>query len=108
VKRKKPQISPPRYAPVEMTFFFEGRRFGFSLKLNPSMQQIRHPDRSCHGFVAHTRCEKRLGPATNFQGTIALSFVIPSEAEGSAVQRPFLETLALILKQNCHLDRSAA
>ena len=55
-----------------------------------AMQQIRHPDRSCHGFVAHTRCEKRLGPATNFQGTIALSFVIPSEAEGSAVQRPFL------------------
>jgi hypothetical protein len=29
--------------------------------------------------------EKRLGPATTFYGTVALSFVIPSEAEGSAV-----------------------
>jgi hypothetical protein len=31
--------------------------------------------------------EKRLGPATTFYGTVALSFVIPSEAEGSAVLR---------------------
>jgi hypothetical protein len=31
--------------------------------------------------------EKRLGPATTFYGTAALSFVIPSEAEGSAVPR---------------------
>ena len=29
--------------------------------------------------------EKRLGPATTLYGTVALSFVIPSEAEGSAV-----------------------
>jgi hypothetical protein len=29
--------------------------------------------------------EKRLGPATTFNRTVALSFVIPSEAEGSAV-----------------------
>ena len=33
------------------------------------------------------RFEKRLGFATNLYGTIALSFVIPSEAEGSAVPR---------------------
>jgi hypothetical protein len=33
--------------------------------------------------------EKRLGPATTFYGTVALSFVIPSEAEGSAVPRTF-------------------
>jgi hypothetical protein len=31
--------------------------------------------------------EKRLGPATTLYGTVALSFVIPSEAEGSAVPR---------------------
>src|SRR6185437_4629890 len=31
--------------------------------------------------------EKRLGPATTLHGTVALSFVIPSEAEGSAVLR---------------------
>jgi hypothetical protein len=31
--------------------------------------------------------EKRLGPATTFDGTVALSFVIPSEAEGPAVPR---------------------
>jgi hypothetical protein len=31
--------------------------------------------------------EKRLGPAITFYGTAALPFVIPSEAEGSAVLR---------------------
>ena len=35
--------------------------------------------------------EKRLGPATNPYGAVALSFVIPSEAEGSAVPGPFVE-----------------
>jgi hypothetical protein len=35
--------------------------------------------------------EKRLGPATTLYGTVALSFVIPSEAEGSAVPRIFPE-----------------
>ena len=34
--------------------------------------------------------EKRLGSATTFYGTVALSFVIPSEAEGSAVPRTCL------------------
>ena len=33
--------------------------------------------------------EKRLGPGTTFYETVALSFVIPSEAEGSAVLRTF-------------------
>jgi len=33
------------------------------------------------------RFEKRLGSATTVYGTVALSFVIPSEAEGSAVSR---------------------
>ena len=32
-------------------------------------------------------CRKRLGPATTLYRTNALSFVIPSEAEGSAVLR---------------------
>jgi hypothetical protein len=34
--------------------------------------------------------EKRLGPATTLYRTVALSFVIPSEAEGSAVPRTSL------------------
>jgi hypothetical protein len=35
--------------------------------------------------------EKRLGPATTLYRTVALPFVIPSAAEGSAVPRPLLE-----------------
>src|SRR5450755_2202563 len=43
--------------------------------------------------------KKCLGPATTLYGTVALSFVIPSEAEGSAVPRTspgnvFLESVA--------------
>jgi hypothetical protein len=37
--------------------------------------------------------EKRLGPATTFYATVALSFVVPSEAEGSAVPRTFRENV---------------
>ena len=33
--------------------------------------------------------EERLGLATTLYGTVVLSFVIPSEAEGSAVPRTF-------------------
>jgi hypothetical protein len=33
--------------------------------------------------------EKRLGPVTTLYGNVAPSFVIPSEAEGSAVPRTF-------------------
>jgi hypothetical protein len=33
--------------------------------------------------------EKRLGPATTLYGTAALSFVIPTGAEGPAVPRTF-------------------
>jgi hypothetical protein len=33
--------------------------------------------------------EKRLGPATTLYETVTLSFVIPSEVEGSAVPRTF-------------------
>jgi hypothetical protein len=35
------------------------------------------------------RDEKRLGPATTLYATVTLSFVIPSEAEGSAVLGAF-------------------
>jgi len=49
-----------------------------------------------------------LGPAPTFYGTVALSFVIPSEAEGSAVPRTFLGNTEFTIKQNCHLDRSVA
>jgi hypothetical protein len=49
-----------------------------------------------------------LGPATTLYGTAALSFVIPSVAEGSAVRGPFVGTPTFILKQICHLDRSEA
>jgi hypothetical protein len=52
--------------------------------------------------------EKGFGLATTLYATVVLSFVIPSEAEGSAVPRTFVETSTFILKQNCHLDRSAA
>ena len=38
-------------------------------------------------------------PATTFHVTVALSFVIPSEAEGSAVPRNHLETRHTMLKQ---------
>jgi len=37
------------------------------------------------GLWQSQRDEKRRGPATTLYGTVALSFVIPSEAEGSAV-----------------------
>jgi hypothetical protein len=39
--------------------------------------------------MAHPGDERRLGSATTLYGTVALSFVIPSVAEGSAVQRTF-------------------
>ena len=35
--------------------------------------------------------EKRLDPATTSYGAVALSLVIPSEAEGSAIPGPFVE-----------------
>jgi hypothetical protein len=50
--------------------------------------------------------EKRLGSATTLYGTVALSFVIPSEAEGSAVPRTSPGNANTLLKQNCHLDWS--
>ena len=54
------------------------------------------------------RFEKRLGSETNLYGTVALSFVIPSEAEGSAVPRTSPGNTEFTIKQNCHLDRSVA
>ena len=39
------------------------------------------------GPAAHPRDERRLGPATALYRTATLPFVIPSEAEGSAVPR---------------------
>jgi hypothetical protein len=50
--------------------------------------------------------EKHLGPATTFYETVALSFVIPSEAEGSAVPRSFPENAEIYPQTKCHLDRS--
>ncbi len=38
-----------------------------------------------------TQVMKMPWPETTFYGTVTLSFVIPSEAEGSAVQRTFRE-----------------
>jgi hypothetical protein len=43
--------------------------------------------------------EKRLGPATTLYRTVALSFVIPSEAEGSAVPRT---SLGNVFRPSCH------
>jgi hypothetical protein len=42
--------------------------------------------------------EKRLGPVTTPYGAVTLSFVIPSEAEGSAVPRTFRGNAEFILK----------
>jgi hypothetical protein len=47
--------------------------------------------------------EKCSGPAATLYGTVALSFVIPSEAEGSAVLRTFrgngfLESVAVSIR----------
>jgi hypothetical protein len=44
-----------------------------------------HPNRRSQGPAANPKVMKRLGPATTLYRTLALSFVIPSEAEGSAV-----------------------
>ena len=47
--------------------------------------------------------EKRLGPATTLYRTIAVSFVIPSEAEGSAVPRTFRGSV----ESSLHTDLSS-
>jgi hypothetical protein len=59
--------------------------------------------------------ENRLGPATTVHATVALSFVIPSEADlsrravgRSAVPRTLPGSAEFYPKQNCHLDRSVA
>ena len=46
--------------------------------------------------------------STTLYETVALSFVIPSEAEGSAVPRTSPGNTEFTIKQNCHLDRSVA
>jgi hypothetical protein len=43
--------------------------------------------------------KKRFGPATTLCGTADLSFVIPSEAEGSAVPRTFRGN---VFRQSAH------
>jgi hypothetical protein len=48
------------------------------------------------------------GSETALHRSVALSFVIPSEAEGSAVPRTFPGKADLGAQQNCHLDRSVA
>jgi hypothetical protein len=47
--------------------------------------------------------EKRLGSATAFYETVTISFVIPSEAEGSAVLRTSRGNADFVLSQDCHL-----
>jgi hypothetical protein len=49
--------------------------------------------------------EKRLGPATTLDGTVAFSFVIPSEAEGSAVPPSFLGN---VFRPSVEADRLCA
>jgi hypothetical protein len=50
--------------------------------------------------------EKRLGPVNTLYGNVAPSFVIPSEAEGSAVPRTFRGNTDFAFRMNCQLDRS--
>ncbi len=85
---KKPQISPLRCAPVEMTNLLHGKS---------SIIQWMHARPWPNKFVISTGVvmglrstqgdEKRFGPATTLYGTVALPFVIPSAAEGSTVPR---------------------
>ena len=65
--------------------------------------------------LVQVRFEKRLGSATTFYATVALSFVIPSKPTCPGApwrdlqfRGPLLETRNTMLKQNCHLDRSVA
>jgi hypothetical protein len=44
--------------------------------------------------------KKSLGPATTLYRAIALSFVIPSEAEGSAVPRTFRGNVFLVVERS--------
>jgi hypothetical protein len=71
----KPQISPLRYAPVEMTNF-PNRQTAAQGSTNSSSR----PEESW--AMKNAFCS-----TTTFLGSIALPFVIPSEAEGSAVPR---------------------
>jgi hypothetical protein len=59
----------------------------FLEKQQLALKQNCHLDRIAKGLWQSQRDEKRLGPATTLYGTVALSFVIPSVAEGSAVPR---------------------
>jgi hypothetical protein len=52
--------------------------------------------------------KKRPGQVDTLYGNVAPSFVIPSEAEGSAVPRTFRGNTGFAFRMNCHLDRSAA
>jgi hypothetical protein len=54
------------------------------------------------GMLTHGD-EKRLGPATPLYETVTVSFVIPSEAEGSAVPRTSPGSAEFHPPTNCHL-----
>jgi hypothetical protein len=55
---KKPQISPLRYAPVEMTILLQRCSRVFPGNTNLVFRQNCHLDRSCHGPVAYPKVMK--------------------------------------------------
>jgi hypothetical protein len=65
------------------------------LRSSPTARRGRRDDNSSctNKFVSQPEeswaLEKHLDPATTFYETVTLSFVIPSEAEGSAIPRTF-------------------
>src|ERR1700730_12777322 len=81
--QKKPQISPLRCGSVEMTNLLQG---------NGILSQSTNGSTALKKFVSTVGVmgkvmKNAFGPTTPFHGSIALPFVIPSEAEGSAVPR---------------------
>jgi len=70
-----------------------GRRCGGDVDKQPLLREIekvtgsRDDKGKGNGSMESGFLMKTLGPATTLYGTVAPSFVIPSEAEGSAVPR---------------------
>jgi hypothetical protein len=133
--KKKPQISPLRYATVEMANLLQGHDYVSMMQHRQSLKKIVISTGGIREQWATQGDERSLlssncfpWPATALHGTATLPFVIPSVAEGSAVPRifpgnvfdttqrnaeacnfnPCLEKKPIVLKQTCHLDRSAA
>jgi hypothetical protein len=77
----------PMATPVEMTILLQNCSISQATHGLLKLNKIVISTGGIMGLRPTRGNEKRLGPATTLYGTVALSFVIPSEAEGSAVPR---------------------